>query len=161
MRSLCVLFECPFRTSGVFVTFFYHPSRPHFNTDLGHIQCHQAFDKLLIPNFALAGSVLSRNHGLATFVHERLEWTLVDQSPEQSQTELSYVDVAGYKIINVYKPPPSCLTPTAVPTLPVCMLATSTANMSTGDTAKHLLTVRTRSPGQQPTTLRCCKTQRK
>jgi len=44
-------------------------------------------DKLLIPNFSLAGSILSRNHGLATFVHERLEWSLVDQSPEQSETE--------------------------------------------------------------------------
>jgi len=61
----------------------------------------------MIPNFAQAGSVLSRNHGLATFVQERLEWTLVDQSPEKSQAEWSYVDVAGYKIISVYKPPPS------------------------------------------------------
>ena len=39
-------------------------------------------DKLVIPNFSLAGSILTRNHGLATFVHERLEWSLVDQSPE-------------------------------------------------------------------------------
>jgi len=30
-------------------------------------------DKLMIPNFSLAGSILSRNHGLVTFVHERLE----------------------------------------------------------------------------------------
>jgi len=43
-------------------------------------------DKLVLPNFSLAGSVLSRNHGLATFVHERLKWSLVDQSPEQSET---------------------------------------------------------------------------
>jgi len=41
-----------------------------------------AADKLVIPDFSLAGSVLSRNQGLATFVHERLEWSLVDQSPE-------------------------------------------------------------------------------
>ena len=46
-----------------------------------------AADKLLIPNFSLAESVLSRNHGLATFVHEWLEWSLVDQSPELSETE--------------------------------------------------------------------------
>jgi len=59
-------------------------------------------DKLVIPNFSLAGSVLSRNNGLATFVHERLEWSLVDQSPELSETEWLCVDVAGYKIINVY-----------------------------------------------------------
>ena len=44
-------------------------------------------DKLVIPNFSLDGSILSRNHGLATFVQERLEWSLVDQSPEQSETE--------------------------------------------------------------------------
>jgi len=37
-------------------------------------------DKLVIPNFQLAGSVLSGNHGLAKFVHERLEWSLVNQS---------------------------------------------------------------------------------
>jgi len=30
-------------------------------------------DKLVIPDFSLTGSVLSRKHGLATFVHERLE----------------------------------------------------------------------------------------
>ena len=59
--------------------------------------------KLVIPNFSLAGSVLSRNHGLATFVHERLEWSLVDQSPEQSEIEWLYVDVGGYKTINVCK----------------------------------------------------------
>jgi len=58
----------------------------------------------VIPSFSLAGSVLSRNHGLATFVHERLEWSLVDQSQEQSESEWLCVDVAGYKIISVYKP---------------------------------------------------------
>ena len=75
-------------------------------------------DTLVIPNFSLAGSVLSRNHGLARFVHERLEWSLVDQSPEQSETEWLCVDVAGYKIINVYKSPRSQFTPTAIPTFP-------------------------------------------
>jgi len=72
----------------------------------------------VIPNFSLAGSILSRNHGLATFLHERLEWSLVDQSPEQSETEWLCVDIAGYKIINVYKPPRSQLTPTTIPTFP-------------------------------------------
>jgi len=70
----------------------------------------------VIPNFSLAASVLSRNHGLATFVHERSEWSLLDQSPEQSETEWLCVDVAGYKIINVYKTPRSRFTPTAIPT---------------------------------------------
>jgi len=75
-------------------------------------------DKLVIPNFSLAGSVLSRNHGLATFVHERLEWSLVDQSPDQLETERLCIDIAGYKIVNVYKPPRSQLTPTTIPTFP-------------------------------------------
>jgi len=75
-------------------------------------------DKLVIPNFSLAGSILSRNHDLAMFVHEWLEWSLVDQSPEQSETEWLCVDVAGCKIINVYKPPRSRLTPTTIPMFP-------------------------------------------
>ena len=75
-------------------------------------------DKLVIPNFSLAGSILSRNHGLATFVHERLEWSLVDQSPDQSETKWLCVDVAGYKIVNLYKLPRSRLTPTTIPTFP-------------------------------------------
>jgi len=56
-----------------------------FSTVLHETHCTTA-GKLVIPNFSLAGSILSRNHGLATFVHERLEWSLVDQSPEQSET---------------------------------------------------------------------------
>jgi len=75
-------------------------------------------DKLVIPNFSLAGSILSRNFGLATFVHERLEWSLVDQSPEQLGTEWLCVDIAGHKIVSVYKPPRSRLTPTTIPTFP-------------------------------------------
>jgi len=57
-----------------------------FTTVLQETQCTTA-DKLLIPKFSLAGSVLSRKHGLATFVHEWLEGSLVDQSSEQSETE--------------------------------------------------------------------------
>ena len=64
-------------------------------------------DKLVIPNFSLAGSILSRNHNLATFIHKRLELLLVDQSPEQSETEWLCVHITGYKIVNVYKPPRS------------------------------------------------------
>ena len=75
-------------------------------------------DKLIIHNFSLAGSVLSRNHGLATFIHERLEWSLVDQSPDKSETEWLCVDVAVYKIVNVCKPPRSRLTPTTIPMFP-------------------------------------------
>ena len=75
-------------------------------------------DKLVIPSFSVAGPILSRNHGLAKFVHERLECSLVDQSPDQSETEWLCVDVAGKQIINIYKPPRSRLTPATIPTFP-------------------------------------------
>ena len=66
-------------------------------------------EKLVLPNYQLAGSCLSRKHGLATFVHERLRYTLLDQSPPTSEIEWLCVDVDGYKIVNVYKPPPTRL----------------------------------------------------
>jgi len=44
--------------------------------------------------------------------------SLVDQSPAQSETEWLCVDVAGYKIVNVYTPPCSRLTITTIPTFP-------------------------------------------
>jgi len=43
-------------------------------------------------------------------------WSLVDQSPEQSEIEWLCIDVKGYKIINIYKPPSLRFTPTAIPT---------------------------------------------
>ena len=44
-------------------------------------------EKLVLPNHQLAGSSLSRKHGLATFVHERLRYTLLDQSPPTMEIE--------------------------------------------------------------------------
>ena len=64
-------------------------------------------EKLVLPNYQLAGSSLSRKHGFATFVHARLRYTLLDQSPPTSEIEWLCVDVDGYKIVNVYKPPPT------------------------------------------------------
>ena len=52
-----------------------------------------------------SGSSLSRKHGLATFVYERLRYTLLDQSPPTSEIECLCVDVDGYQLVNVYKPP--------------------------------------------------------
>ena len=66
-------------------------------------------EKLVLPNYQLAGSSLSTKHDLATFVHERLKYTLLDQSPPTSEIEWLCVDVDGYKIVNVYKPPPTRL----------------------------------------------------
>ena len=66
-------------------------------------------EKLVLPNYQLAGSSLSRKHSLATFVHERLRYTLLEQSTLTSEIEWLCVDVDGYKIVNVYKPPPTPL----------------------------------------------------
>ena len=55
-------------------------------------------EKLVLPNYQLAGSSLSRKHGLATFVHKRLRYTLLDQSPLTSEIEWLCVDIDGYKI---------------------------------------------------------------
>ena len=43
-------------------------------------------EKLVLPNYQLAGSFLSRKHDLATFVHERLRYTLLDQSPRHRRS---------------------------------------------------------------------------
>ena len=75
-------------------------------------------DKLVLPNFALAGSTLSRKHGIATFVYEQLQWTVISQSTSTSETEWLCVDIDGYKIINVYKPPPTCLQISDIPVFP-------------------------------------------
>ena len=66
-------------------------------------------EKLVLSNYQLAGFSLSRKHGLATFVYERLKWTLYDQSPTTSETKWLCVDVDGYKIVNIYKTPPTRL----------------------------------------------------
>ena len=75
-------------------------------------------EKLVLINYQLAGSSLSRKHGLATFVHERLRYTLLDQSPPTSEIESLCVDVDGYKIVNVYKPPPMRLRSLDLPVFP-------------------------------------------
>ena len=75
-------------------------------------------DKLTIPGFTLPGSSLSRKHGLATFVHDRLKWTLVDQSPAISKTKWLSVDVDGYRIVNVYKLSPMRLLASDLPMFP-------------------------------------------
>ena len=65
--------------------------------------------KLVLSNYQLAGSSLSKKHSLATFFHERIRYRLFDQSPPTSEIEWLCVDVDAYKIANVYKPPPTRL----------------------------------------------------
>ena len=75
-------------------------------------------EKLVLPNYQLAGSSLSRKHGLATFIHERLRYTLLDQSPSTWEIEWLCVDVDGYKIVNIYKPPSTRLLSLDLPVFP-------------------------------------------
>ena len=91
-------------------------------------------EKLVLPNYQLAGSSLSRKHGLATFVHEQLRYMLLDHSPLTSEIECLCVDVDGYKIVNVYKPPPRDCEPWISQCFltPVFMLAILTVVMLTG-----------------------------
>ena len=78
-------------------------------------------EKLALPNYQLAGSSLSRKHGLATFVHERLRY--LDQSPLTSEIEWLYVWTL-MAIVNVYKPLPTRLRSLDLPVFPYpCLYA--------------------------------------
>ena len=62
-------------------------------------------EKLVLPSFQLAWSFLSRKHGLATFVQERITYNkqgmLLVQSPPTSEIKWLCVDVIdGYEIFN-------------------------------------------------------------
>ena len=98
-------------------------------------------EKLVLPNYQLAGSSLSRKHGLATFVHERLRYTLLDQSPSTSDIEWLCVDVDAYKIVNVYKPPPTRLRTLDLPMFPHRCLYAGDFVMLTGVTMTTVRTV--------------------
>ena len=107
-------------------------------------------EKLVLPNYQLAGSSLNKKHGLATFVHERLRYTLLDQSPPTSVIEWLCVDVDGYNIVNVYKPPPTRLRTLDLPVFhhPVCTLVILTVAMLTGATMTTVRTVSAWLAGQ-------------
>ena len=66
-------------------------------------------EKLVITNFELQESSLSKKFDFDTFVHEQLNWILYSQYPPKSDTKWLCVDVDGHKIINIYKPPPTQL----------------------------------------------------
>ena len=107
-------------------------------------------ERLVLPNYQLAGSSLSRKHGLATFVHERLRYMLLNQSPPTSEIEWLCVDVDGYKIVNVYKPPPTRLQTLDLPVFltPVFTLAILIVVMLTGVTTTTVRTVSAWLDGQ-------------
>ena len=73
---------------------------------LQETQCTNA-EKLVLSSYHLAESSLSRKNGSATFVHEQLRYALLDQSTPKSEIKWLCLDVDGYKIINVFKLPPT------------------------------------------------------
>ena len=91
-------------------------------------------DQVVTPHFTLASLVLSKKHGLATFVYEKLSWSLTNQSPERSAIEWLCVNVNGCNVVNVYKSPTSPQLPKAIPVshTPVFVLVTLTASARTG-----------------------------
>ena len=74
-----------------------------------------AEDTLKLPGFHLAGSILSRHHGIATFVRSDLGWAATGQSPPGASVEWLSTRIQATSVVNVYKPPPSTLTVSALP----------------------------------------------
>ena len=66
-------------------------------------------EKLVFLSFQQTESSLSRKHGFATFVYNRLSYTLLYHSTPTSEIKWLWVDVDGYKMVNVYRPPPTRL----------------------------------------------------
>ena len=65
--------------------------------------------KLVLSSYQLAGPPLTWKHGLATFVLERLRYTLLDPSFPALEIEYLCMNVDGYKIVSVYQPSPTRL----------------------------------------------------
>ena len=72
-------------------------------------------ERLVLPNYTLAACILSKQHGIATFIREDQKWTCLEQSAEDSELEWTAVKVQEETIINVYKPPPTRLSTPALP----------------------------------------------
>ena len=79
-------------------------------------ETHRAVaDHQKLPRFILAGSILSKKHGLATFAREQISLTTISQSPPSSNIEQPAIKIQEITIINVYKLPPSTLSVTSLP----------------------------------------------
>ena len=75
----------------------------------------ETMEKLTILEFTPAAQILNKQHGLATFVRQDIEWSLEAQSEDDSQLEWLAVKVQDVTIINKYKPPPTHLTRASLP----------------------------------------------
>ena len=75
-------------------------------------------DTLKLQGFLLAGSILIIHHGMATFVRTGITLSAVKRSPPDSNIEWLVTEVQETTIVNMYKPPPSELYPTSLPSVP-------------------------------------------
>ena len=107
-------------------------------------------EKLVLPNYQLAGSSLTRKHGLATFIHERPKYTLLDQSPPTSEIKWLCVNIDGYKKSTSTNHRQRNCEPWISQCFltPVCTLAISTVVMLTGATMTTVWTVNAWVAGQ-------------
>ncbi|KAI4829269.1 hypothetical protein KUCAC02_023323 [Chaenocephalus aceratus] len=79
-------------------------------------ETHCTSDNILkIPGFHLAGSIYSKQHGVATFVRTEISWSASSQSPPGSNIEWLVTKIQETSVVNVYKPPPSELSTTSLP----------------------------------------------
>ena len=72
-------------------------------------------ERLKLPGFHLTGSIYSRRHGLATFVRADITWTDGGRSSPDSSVQWLITKIQETSVVNVYKPPPSPLTTSALP----------------------------------------------
>ncbi|KAM3864710.1 putative RNA-directed DNA polymerase from transposon X-element [Diretmus argenteus] len=81
-------------------------------------ETHCTSDNLLkIPGFDLTGSINSKQHGVATFVRTEISWAASSQSPPGSNIEWLVTKIQETSVVNVYKPPPSELSATSLPSV--------------------------------------------
>ena len=75
-------------------------------------------DNLKLSGFVLSGSIPSKHHCMATFVRTGITWSPVKRSPPDSNIAWLVTEVQETTIVKVYKPPPSELYPTSLPSVP-------------------------------------------
>ena len=81
-------------------------------------ETHCTSDNILkIPGFHLAGSIYSKQHGVATFVRSEISWSASSQSPPGANIEWLVTKIQDTSVVNVYKPPPSELSLTSLPSV--------------------------------------------
>ena len=72
-------------------------------------------DFLAIAGYELCAFTTSQHHGIATFVSQAATWSTVARSHSNSEIEWLAIRIDDMTIVNVYKPPPTRLTPTLLP----------------------------------------------